>query len=100
MDFFAQRHSVNKLHGDEVHTVAFVDFMDGGDVWMVERRCRLRLADESLQTIAIRSKVGRKNLQRNFSSEFGVRGQIHLAHTTGADGFHDSITAKELTRFQ
>src|SRR6266852_600187 len=44
MNLLAHRSAIDKLHGDEVHAVALADFMDGGDVRMIESRCRLRHA--------------------------------------------------------
>jgi len=40
---------------------------------------------KSPHAILIGGEVGRKNLERNLPIEFGVLGQVHLAHPACAD---------------
>jgi hypothetical protein len=42
-----QRYAVEKLHRDEGLTVVFADVVDRTNVWVIERRRRLRLSLET-----------------------------------------------------
>src|SRR5437870_902556 len=81
----SQRHSVDELHRDEMHSVHFFDLINMGNVRMVESGGGSRLANETLHAIAMRSNICRQNLQRNFAVEFCILGQIHLAHPARAE---------------
>src|SRR6266851_3186220 len=81
MNLLAQSSAIDELHGDEVHTVALADFMDGSDVRMIERRRGLRFLFEAPYSILIRREVSRKNLQRDLAVQARVLGQIDFAHS-------------------
>ena len=85
MNLFAQGHAIDELHHDEVGSFVFTNLMDLGDVRMIERGGRLRLTNEPLHTIAIRSNIRRQNFQRDSAIELGVLRQIHLTHPAHAD---------------
>src|SRR5258708_37466004 len=85
MNLLAQRSAIDKLHGDEVHTVTLADFMDGSDVRMIERRRGCRFLFEAPYSILIRREVSRKNLQRDLAVQARVLGQINFAHAARAD---------------
>jgi hypothetical protein len=42
-----QRHAIEKFHGDERTSIEIADFVDGADVWMVERGGRTSLAPKA-----------------------------------------------------
>src|SRR6266568_6996802 len=82
MNLLAQRSAIDKLHGDEVHPFTLADFLDGGDVRMIERCRGLCFLSESPHAILIRGEVSRQNLQRNFAIQFCVLCEIDLTHAT------------------
>src|SRR2546428_13010161 len=91
MNLLAQRSTIDKLHGDEVHTVAIADFMDGGDVRMIERRRGSCFLSEAPHAVLIRGEVSRKNLERNLAVKFGVLCEINLTPATRTELGNDAI---------
>src|ERR1700730_16341095 len=89
MNLLAQRSAIDKLHGNEVHTVALADFMDGGDVRMIERRRGLCFLSEAPHAVLIRGEVSGQNLKRHSTIKFRVSGEINLTHAAFAD-FRDN----------
>ena len=94
MDFFAQSFTVNVFHGDEMHAFALADLIDVRDVRMIERGRGLRFANKTFHAITVRNNVGRQNLQCDFTIEFRILSQIHLAHSAGAELRADFVTAE------
>ncbi len=80
-----QREAVDELHGDEVRIITLTNFIDGGDVRMIERRRCLRLLFEPPHPIVIRCEVRRKNLQCHFPVKLSIFCEINLAHSALAD---------------
>src|SRR5438445_13652421 len=91
MNLLAQRSAIDTLHGDEVHTVALADFMDGGDVRMIERRRGFCFLSEAPHAVLIRGEVSRQNLERNLAVKFGVLCEIDLTHATRTELGNDAI---------
>jgi hypothetical protein len=48
-----QRLAFEQLHGDEMPAFVLVDVVDGADVRVIQRRGRLGLPFEALQTLAV-----------------------------------------------
>jgi hypothetical protein len=65
--------------------------VDAGDVGMVERGERARLALESHQPIGIVRERLRQDLERDIAPEPGVAGAIDLAHAAGANDGDDLV---------
>ncbi len=86
-----QRHSIQKLHGDEPLAVAFIDLMYGANVRMIQRRSGLRFALEASKRLRILGHRVRKEFQRHKAVQLRVLGLIDNAHTTAAKFFHDAI---------
>ncbi len=59
---FTQRLPVDIFHRDEVHAIVLTDFINVRDVGMIERRRRLRFANEPFHAIAVQSHLGGQNL--------------------------------------
>src|SRR5438876_8480673 len=91
MNLLAQRSTIDKLHGDEVHTVALADFMDGGDVRMIERRRGLCFLSEAPHAVLIRGEVSRQNLERNSTIQIFILGEIDLTHATRTNFGNDAV---------
>jgi hypothetical protein len=67
--------------------------MNGGDVRMVERRERTRLALEARDTVRSgRHQVG-QNLNRDVAPKIGVMRTIHFAHAARAEERYDFVWA-------
>jgi len=80
----AQRHPVQKLHGDERLALVFRDFVYGANVGMVQGRRGARLSAKPFQRLRIFCSVLGQKLQRDKATEFGVLGFIDQTHPTTA----------------
>jgi hypothetical protein len=61
VDFLAQGRPFDVFHGDEVHAILFADFVDVGNVWMIECRCGLRLPSKTRHAFFLKSKICGQN---------------------------------------
>jgi hypothetical protein len=84
-DEVPQRPPLDDLHRDVDHSVRGADVVDSYDVGVVQRRGRARLLLEALAPLRIQRNLGGKDLDRDFASEPGVPGPIHLTHPTRAE---------------
>src|SRR5947207_12107653 len=85
MDLIAQSIAVNVLDGDEVGAFALADFVDVGDVRMIECSSGGGLLLEAAHSILISSNSRGQNLQRDFAMQPHVLRQINFAHATFAE---------------
>ena len=99
-DALAQCFAVDKLSGDELFGVDLVDFVDGENVWVVERRRCFGLLHKSSHAIAglIVDHVRRQNFQCDFAIEFGVVGEVNLTHATRTELGADFVAANLFAR--
>ena len=99
-DPVAQCFAVDVLGGDEVFGIDLVDFVDGENVWMVERGSCLGFLDKSTHAIAglIVDHVGGQDFQCDFAIEFGVVGEINLTHATRAELGANFVAANPFMR--
>ncbi len=72
-------------------TVGFLQPVDGGNVGVTERGQDLRLAAESTHSLAVTGKGFRQHLQGHFPVQPGVRGPVHLTHSTLSDLFRNAV---------
>ena len=68
------------LHHDEVIALGRFDFVNGDDVWMIERRGGLRLLHEPAAAILVGQAVGGQHLDRHLAAQPSIARAIHLAH--------------------
>ena len=68
--------------------------VDRGDVRMVQRRERLRLAFETRQALGIGREESGSTLMRDLAVEPGIARTIHLAHPARAEGRDDVVGAE------
>jgi hypothetical protein len=94
MNLLAQRNAVDELHGDEIHAIAFTNFIDMSDVRMIQSRRGFRLLGKAPHPILIAGEFGGKYFQRHLAIEFRILRQIHLAHSAFANLRADFITAE------
>ena len=91
-----ERLAVQELHGDEVPAFVLVDVVDGADVGMVEGRCRLRLALESLERVPVPGHLFREELQRDGALEPGVFRLVDDTHPPAAELFQNPVVRNGL----
>ena len=70
------------------------DRIDRGDVRMIQRRERLRLAFEPRQAFGVRCERVRQNLDRDLATERRVRRPIHFTHSANADAGDHFVDAE------
>ena len=76
---------LDQFHHEGVHTGGFLESVDRGDVWMIQRRQRFCLALEPRQALEIsRERVG-KDLDGDLATERRVRRPIDLSHPSFAN---------------
>ena len=95
-DAMLQRLPIKVFHRDEPLAIAFIDFVDGADVRMIQRRSRLRLAFKTRQRLRIFSHCVRQEFQRHETVQLGIFGFIDDAHTAAAQFFDDAVVRDDL----
>src|SRR5687768_18198184 len=58
---------------------------------MIQRRCRLRLADKTVHSVAVIGEFRRQDLEGDFTIERRILRQIHLGHPAFAEWRQDSV---------
>ena len=79
------------LHHDEVVAVGRLDFVNGDDVRVIQRRGGVRLLHESAAAILVADTIGRQHLDRDLAVEPRIASAIDLAHPSGADEGQDFV---------
>ena len=79
---------------DQFHDEGLIfDSVDRGDIRVIQRRERLRLALEAHEPIGIRREELRQDLERHITVERCVTRPIDLTHASGAEGRNDLVDA-------
>ena len=86
-----ERLTGNKLHDEVVAAIGFLQSVNGCDVWMIQRRQRLRLTLEARYALRIVGKRVRKEFQSNAPPKLCVVGLIDVAHPTRSQMFGDVV---------
>src|SRR5262249_14992517 len=81
---FFERAARDVLH-HERGGAGVLDPVDLGDIWVIERCERLRLALEPRDAIGVVRQALRQDLDRDVAIEARIASAIHLAHSTFAD---------------
>ncbi|HXV65296.1 MAG TPA: hypothetical protein VEK15_31665 [Vicinamibacteria bacterium] len=89
-------HVLDELHREEMRGGAVFErrALESelvGDVGMVERREKLRLALEASEPLSVLGERRRQHLDGDVAAERRVRRSVHLAHAACAEPFGDSI---------
>jgi hypothetical protein len=63
----------------------FTDFVDVSDVGMIERCCRLSLANEPSHPFFLQGEIRGKYFESNLAIERSVFGKIDLAHSAHSE---------------
>jgi hypothetical protein len=69
----------------------FADFVNGTNVWMIERRGRLCLALESFACVAVPRHIFRKKFQGDEAVQPDVLGFVDHTHAATADFLNDAV---------
>ena len=93
----ADRHTVEKLHGDERLSFGLVDFVDGADVRMVQSRRGPGLSPEPAQGLRVVRQVVGKELQGDVSTKLQVFRLVYNTHAPAADFAQDAVMGNRLT---
>ena len=88
------------LHDDERPAVVFADVVDGADVRVVERRCRLRFAGEPAQGLRFAGELVGDELESHEAAQARVLGLVHDAHAAFAELVFDAEGTQPRARFQ
>ena len=92
-----QRHTIQKLYGDERLRLSLPNVIDCADIRMVQRRGRLRLSLESRQGLRVSRHILGEEFQRNKTVQPYVLSLIDHAHTATTELFYDSVVRDGLT---
>ena len=99
-DQIRKRVTFDELEDDARRAGGLLESIDGGNVGMVERGKKLRLALESRLPIGIARDFLRKHLERDFALQRCIAGAVDLAHAAGAKGRDDFVQAQPITRVE
>ena len=88
-----ERETLDQLHHDRLGG-AVLHAVDRGDVRVVERGQRLRLAREPREPLAIVGDRFGEHLDRDVAIEFRIARAVHLAHAAGTERPEDFVLAE------
>src|SRR5262249_22322322 len=91
------RLTIEELHHNEMVAIDFVDFVDGTDVGMVERRRRPRLALKPLERLVIVHHVGRQKFQCYVPTQLEVLSPIDHTHAAATQTLLDTVVGYDIT---
>src|SRR5713226_1798339 len=88
------------LHHDKHKPALVANLVDGNDVWMIQRRRRLRFARQTAPGILAGDWERRQYLDGDGAIQAGVPSLINPAHSTGADFRPDFVMPQSAPRLQ
>jgi hypothetical protein len=86
-----QRHSVQKLHGDEGLAALVINLVNGADVRMIQGGRSLRFALESGQSLRVFGDFIGQEFQGDETMQLHVLGLVDDTHATAAELLDDAI---------
>jgi hypothetical protein len=89
-----ERASFDELHGEKGGAVGFFDGIHRDNVGMFERRDGARFAHEAPVALGIAGGVFGENLECDVTTQFGIMGAVHFAHTALAELFDDLVVCE------
>jgi hypothetical protein len=75
-----ERHPIKKLHGDERFAVLIVNFVDGADVGVIQRRGSFRFALKAAKGLWVFGYFTWQELEGNKPAELEILSLVHHAH--------------------
>src|SRR5258705_628055 len=79
------------LHHNECTVSIFTHFVDGTDVWMVQRCRCLCFSEQSFLGEFISDRFGWQHLYRHLAIKQDILGQEHLTHSARTDPLNDAV---------
>ena len=86
-----QRRAVEELHHEESLSPVLADVVDRADVRMIQRRCRLGLAPEALESLSVLRQILRQKLERDEAPQPGVLSLVDDTHPPAAELLDDPV---------
>src|SRR5438094_2210421 len=86
------------LHNNEGPSVIFANFVDGADIWMVQRRCSAGFTAEALEGLRILCDGIGQKFQGYKTAELSIFGAIYHTHASAAQLVQDSVMRDRLPR--
>ncbi len=96
VDAVLQGDAFEVLHDDEGLSGGFIDFVDGADVGMIQRRGGAGFALEALERLRVGGDFGRKEFESDEASQLDVFGLVDDAHATAAEFVDDAVVGDGL----
>src|SRR5581483_8886652 len=96
----AQRFAFDELSRNGVGRSGLQDFINGDDVWMIQRGRRARFLFETMQALVVSGEGLRQQLPSDLTTEPSILRQIDFAHATAADERNDLKWADHTARSQ
>ena len=90
-DHVLEGRAVEEFHDEESAAGVLADVVDGADVGVVQGRCGLGFAAETLERLAVLRKVLGQKLQGDEAAKAGVFGLVDHAHATAAEFFENPV---------
>ena len=94
VDSLGQCLSRHKLQHQVVHIIALFNTMNRGDVGMIQRGKKASFTFESRQSLFVLGENFRENFDSDFTTELGVPGFVHFAHSAGTNGGEDFVLSE------
>jgi len=88
--------TLKQFHGDEGSPIRVVDFVDGADVRVVQRRRSLGLPLKTAEGLCVVGEFFGKELQGHMATELEVFRLIHHAHAPTADFAEYAVVGNRL----
>ncbi len=74
--------------------VGFLDSVDRGDGWMIQRREHARLALETRDTLGVAREFLGQHLDCDAAAELRIGSLVHVPHAAGADVRGDLVVCE------
>src|SRR5512132_2779400 len=94
MNLLAQSSPIHVLHRDKIQTIVLADFVDMGNVRMVEGRGGLGLLHETKHALATGCQLSWQDFQRNVAIKLKVLRQVDFTHPALAQLGQNLVAAK------
>ena len=91
-----KRLAAEVLHDQVVDPIVQANVVDRDDIWMIERRSRLRFLRETEETGGVGVEARRQHLDGDQAIQSRVAGLVDVAHSSRADFFEDLIVPERL----
>ena len=78
----------------------FLQTIYRGNMRMIQRSQKLRLAAKAREPLGVIGHLGRKNLDRNVAPELRIPRSVDFSHAAGANSFDDFVRAELLRGFE